>query len=98
SRTSGSRAFLAKPFSALSQRIDELPPVDCERRSGNIAPGIRGEKQRRAGEVFALAEAPLRDALEQRVGKALVDEIPVHVGFDIARAQDVHANPVTRQL
>ena len=75
-----------------------MATVDGDHAAGHEAAGLRRQQQQRAVEMLGLADAPLRDALDQPLAAGRLPEVAVHLGLDVAGADRVDPDVVARPL
>src|SRR5512143_3684018 len=78
------------------QRTHRVAAVDREHAAGHESPRLRGQQQQRAVEMLGLADAALRDTLDQPLPRRSLPELAVHLGLDVAGTDRVDANVVPR--
>jgi hypothetical protein len=73
--------------------------VDDDRRAGDVASGVRNEKQERANLILRLADEVQRNAAEPSGPKLRVGQVgPIEVGFGQAWCKGVDTDTVGGQL
>src|ERR1700752_1234579 len=76
----------------ILETADQMAAIDHERRAGHVARGVRGEQQQRTFEIFDVAGAPLRDALDHRGPRFAREEVAIDVGREVAGRDAIDAN------
>src|SRR5260370_9949112 len=74
----------------LTELLRRPTPIHEQCRAGDERSRLRGQKDRRPGDVMRLAPASHRDLLDEGlVGSRVVQELAVHVGRERPRADGV---------